>query len=184
MGFPQRVQSDSFTRKIQLKHKLLLNGNKPQRKTSSYYFWLPIKPGCPECDIVNTHTEREKHLDYLINKFVWHPGPRLWRFWARPVVTGCSSLTSTTAQAAFCAVGWRPHWWPSWPRAGTSDRPASGTTGSCNTTPKSQQGGIKTAASHIKRFWMMNMRGWENWWFCLVQRQRRADGKRLSRGVH
>lgn len=69
------------------------------------------------------------HRDYLINKFVWHPVPGRCLLWAWPVVTGCSLPPSVTTQAAFCALGWRPHWWLSWPEARASKPPASYGTG-------------------------------------------------------
>lgn len=71
------------------------------------------------------------HREYLINKFVWHPVPSHWLARACPVVTGCSLLPCVTAQAAFCALGWRPHWCLSWPQARASKPSASYRTGSC-----------------------------------------------------
>lgn len=61
--------------------------------------------------------------------------------WAWPVVTGCSPPPFVTAQAAFCALGWRPHWWLSWPEAWASEPPAFYRTGSCARL------GVNTAAS-------------------------------------
>lgn len=86
------------------------------------------------------------HRDYLINKFVWHPVPSRCLVWAWLVVTGCSPPPRVTAQAAFCALGWRPHWWLSWTEARASRPSASYRTGSCTRCR------VNTAASkYIRR---------------------------------
>lgn len=88
------------------------------------------------------------HRDYLINKFVWHAVPSRCLVWAWPVVTGCSLPPSMTAQAAFCALGWRPHWWLSWPEARASKTSSQLQDRKLHTT-QSQHSSIKILTSEV-----------------------------------
>lgn len=83
-------------------------------------FCLLIKSSCPEGTAFYTQG--------LFNKQV------CLTYSAQPVpglgLAGCYWL-QPAAQAGFCALGSRPHWWLSWPVARTLKPPASYRTGSC-----------------------------------------------------
>lgn len=90
------------------------------------------------------------HTDYFINKFVLHPVPSRCLVWAWPVVTGCSSLPCVTAQAAFCALGWRLHWWLSWPGAHASRPSASYRAGTRLTVNTAASKYIRSTYEHLE----------------------------------
>lgn len=96
-----------------VKKPLLEEETNPSGKNTMVTFLLFIKSSCTEGTTF-------PHRDCLINKFVWRPVPSRCLVWAWPAITGCSLLPSMTAQAAFCALGWRPHWWLCWPGAQAS----------------------------------------------------------------